>query len=253
MQIVFRILPLLMMWGLLSCGRQDPGGHFSGEIKDWIHEVFDGTLMSNGEEGRIRLILRQTPDGMLANMTFEHPKLKTVSRDGKWDVGDGERKVYFDDDREPSEYFLIKRGIRFAFQTKAGLSNDDGSPVLLMRNQGLSRKASYPINLAFERENQVMVTGGATDLTMQGEWMWSGSSIVVTAKLPADPMASGRDQDLETYKYFLKWDQQNGDTLLLEKMVVMRPFRKQDGAKRQSWMSSLTFKEKPKLRSKVSL
>ena len=87
MQIVFRILPLLMMWGLLSCGRQDPGGHFSGEIKDWIHEVFDGTLMSNGEEGRIRLILRQTPDGMLANMTFEHPKLKTVSRDGKWDVG----------------------------------------------------------------------------------------------------------------------------------------------------------------------
>ncbi len=253
MQIVFRILPLLMMWGLLSCGRQDPGGHFSGEIKDWIHEVFDGTLMSDGEEGRIRLILRQTPDGMLANMTFEHPKLKTVSRDGKWDVGDGERKVYFDDDREPSEYFLIKRGIRFAFQTKAGLSNDDGSPVLLMRNQGLSRKASYPINLAFERENQVMVTGGATDLTMQGEWMWSGSSIVVTAKLPADPMASGRDQDLETYKYFLEWDQQNGDTLLLEKMVVMRPFRKQDGAKRQSWMSSLTFKEKPKLRSKVSL
>ena len=253
MQIVFRILPLLMMWGLLSCGRQDPGGHFSGEIKDWIHEVFDGTLMSDGEEGRIRLILRQTPDGMRANMTFEHPKLKTVSRDGKWDVGDGERKVYFDDDREPSEYFLIKRGIRFAFQTKAGLSNDDGSPVLLMRNQGLSRKASYPINLAFERENQVMVTGGATDLTMQGEWMWSGSSIVVTAKLPADPMASGRDQDLETYKYFLEWDQQNGDTLLLEKMVVMRPFRKQDGAKRQSWMSSLTFEEKPKLRSKVSL
>ena len=186
-------------------------------------------------------------------MTFEHPKHKTVSRDGKWDVGDGERKVYFDDDREPSEYFLIKRGIRFAFQTKAGLSNDDGSPVLLMRNQGLSRKASYPINLAFERENQVMVTGGATDLTMQGEWMWSGSSIVVTAKLPADPTASGRDQDLETYKYFLEWDQQNGDTLLLEKMVVMRPFRKQDGAKRQSWMSSLTFKEKPKLRSKVSL
>ena len=242
-----------MALGMLSCGRQDPTGHFSGEIKDWIHEVFDGTLISKGEEGRIRLILRQTPDGMLANMTFEHPKLKTVSRDGKWDVGDGERKVYFDDDREPSEYFLIKRGIRFAFQTKAGLSNDDGSPVLLMRNQGLSRKASYPINLAFERENQVMVTGGATDLTMQGEWMWSGSSIVVTAKLPADPMASGRDQDLETYKYFLEWDQQNGDTLLLEKMVVMRPFRKQDGAKRQSWMSSLTFKEKPKLRSKVSL
>ena len=34
---------------------------------------------------------------------------------------------------EPSEYFLIKRGVRFAFQNKDGLSNDDSSPILLMR------------------------------------------------------------------------------------------------------------------------
>ena len=250
MLVFFRICTALLFLGMVSCGRIDPGGQFSGEIKDWIHEVFDGSIMSNGEEGRIRLTLRQTPDGMLASMKFEHPKVKTVSREGKWEVGDGERKIYFDDDREPSEYYLIKRGIRFAFQTEAGLSNDDGSPVLLMRNEGLSRKASYPINLAFESNNAVVVTGGATDLEMLGEWMWAGSSIVVTAKLPADKNAVGRDQDLETYKYFLQWDEQKGDVLLLEKMVVMRPFRKQDGAKRQSWMSSLTFEEKPKLRAR---
>jgi hypothetical protein len=119
-----------------------------------------------------------------------------------------------------------------------------------MRNEGLSRKASYPINLAFDSNNAVVVSGGATDLEMLGEWMWAGSSIVVTAKLPADKNAVGRDQDLETYKYFLQWDEQKGDVLLLEKMVVMRPFRKQDGAKRQSWMSSLTFEEKPKLRAR---
>jgi hypothetical protein len=119
-----------------------------------------------------------------------------------------------------------------------------------MRNEGLSRKASYPINLAFESNNAVVVTGGATDLEMLGEWMWAGSSIVVTAKLPAETNTIGRDEDLETYKYFLQWDEKDRDMLLLEKMVVMRPFRKQDGAKRQSWMSSLTFEEKPKLRAR---
>ena len=80
--------------------------------------------------------------------------------------------------------------------------------------------------------------------------MWSGASIVVTSKLPADKNAAVRDQNLETYKYFLQWDERDGNVLLLEKMVVMRPFRKQDGTKRQSWMSSLTFEEKPKLRAK---
>ena len=67
-----------------------------------MYEVFDGSVVSNGVEGEIRLILRQTPDGMLANMTFEHPEIKTMSRDGKWEVGDGERQIRFDDGREPS-------------------------------------------------------------------------------------------------------------------------------------------------------
>jgi len=247
MRKVFRIFILAVLLGLLSCGRQDPGGAFSGEIKDWVYEVFDGSVVSNGVEGEIRLILRQTPDGMLANMTFEHPEIKTMSREGKWEVGDGERQIRFDDGREPSLYFLIKRGLRFAFQTKAGLSNDDGSPVLLMRNIGLSRKSSYPVKISFDEEREVRVKGGGSDLEMKGEWSWAGSLIVVSAKLPALENGLGQDQDMETYKYFLKWDESKGKDLILDKMVVMRPFRKGDGAKRQSWMSSLIFDEKPRL------
>ena len=65
-------------------------------------------------------------------------------------------------------------------------------------------------------------------------------------KLPA--LKNGRqDQDMETYKYFLKWDDSKGKDLILDKMVVMRPFRTGDGVKRQSWMSSLIFDEKPRL------
>jgi hypothetical protein len=232
---------------LVSCGRQDPLGTYSGDIKDWVYEVFDGSVISNGEEGQIRLILRQTPDGMLASMNFEHPKVKTMTREGRWEVGDGERQIRFKDDREPSEYFLIKKGIRFAFQTKAGLSNDDGSPVLLMRNEGLSRKASYPLTLTFDTDGGVTVAGGGTDSEVAGQWKWSGSSVVVTAKLPAEKNSTGREKDVETYKYFLDWDINTNKELLLEKMVVMRPFRTQDGIKRQSWMSSLSFKDKPRL------
>lgn len=253
MRTVIKIFVFPVLLGLLSCGRQDPGGSYSGEIKDWVHEVFDGSVISNGEKGEIRLILRQTPDGMLASMSFEHPKVKTTTREGKWDVGDGERQIRFDDGREPSEYFLIKRGLRFAFQTKAGLSNDDGSPVLLMRNLGLSRKSAYPIKISFDGGSDVTVKGGGSDLEMKGQWNWAGSSIVVSAKLPAEENSIGQDQDLETYKYFLQWDEKKTENLLLEKMVVMRPFRKDDGAKRQSWMSSLIFDEKPRLSPIASL
>ncbi|OUU26599.1 MAG: hypothetical protein CBC04_02525 [Verrucomicrobia bacterium TMED44] len=247
MSIIFRIILFLLVLGAVSCGRQDPEGKYAGEIKDWIYEVFDGSVISNGEEGKIRLILRQTPDGMLANMSFEHPQIKTTNRDGKWEVGDGERQIRFNDGREPSDYFLIKRGIRFAFQTKEGLSNDDGSPVLLMRNDGLSRKASYPLILTFNAEDQVLVTGGGADAEMKGSWMWSGSTVVITAKMTSEANSAGREQELETYKYFLQWDESVTKELLLEKMVVMRPFRTKDGSKRQSWMSSLSFKDKPRL------
>ena len=85
--------------------------------------------MANGKGGYITLVLRNTPDGLLSHMTFEHPDSKIIERKGKWDVGDGERVIRFNDGREPSEFFLIKRGVRFAFQSKDGLSNDDSSPV----------------------------------------------------------------------------------------------------------------------------
>ena len=46
------------------------------------------------------------------------------------------------------------------------------------------------------------VKGGGSDLEMKGEWSWAGSSIVVSAKLPALENGLGQDQDMETYKYF---------------------------------------------------
>ena len=110
---------------------------------------------------------------------------------------------------------------------------------LLMRNIGLSRKSSYPVKISFDEEREVRVKGGGADLEMKGEWSWAGSLIVVSAKLPALENGLGQDQDMETYKYFLKWDESKGKDLILDKMVVWRPFRKGDGAKRQSWMSSL--------------
>ena len=64
MLVFFRIFTGFLFLGIISCGRIDPGGKFSGEIKDWIHEVFDGSIMSNGEEGGIQLT-RQTQTGCL--------------------------------------------------------------------------------------------------------------------------------------------------------------------------------------------
>ena len=51
-------LLLLMSCLTLSCGKQDPQGVFSGEIKDWVHEVFTGPIVSGGKEGKIILTLR---------------------------------------------------------------------------------------------------------------------------------------------------------------------------------------------------
>ena len=239
-------LLLLMSCLTLSCGKQDPQGVFSGEIKDWVHEVFTGPIVSGGKEGKIILTLRQTPDGSTAEMVFEHPQIGSSQRVGKWEVGDGEREIRFNDGREPSEYFLIKRGLRFAFQTKKGLSNDDGSPVLLMRNEGLSRKASYPLRLSFFEEGIARVGGRDADSDIGGQWAWSGSSIVVSASMTQPDQSTDRSKDKETYKYFLEWDKSSND-LILEKMVILRPFSGKDGTKRQNWMSSLKFKEKPRL------
>ena len=99
-------------------------------------------------------------------------------------------------------------------------------------------------------EKKVMVQGGGENARMDGQWEWSGSKVVVSAKLSMDGKVMLDQQEVETYKYFLEWDSANSEDLLLEKMVILRPFRTKSGAKRQSWMSSLIFSEKPRLVSK---
>ena len=52
----------------------------------------------------------------------------------------------------------------------------------------------------------------------------------------------------ETYKYFLKWDDESQQNLELQKMLIIRPFLNEDGTRRQSWMSSLVFSDRPILK-----
>jgi hypothetical protein len=238
-----------LLFVFVSCTTRSPEGEFSGEIKDWVHEVFQGKYVSAQDESPIELILRQTPNGMLAEMTFQHPQLKVIKRTGTWEVGDGERVIRFDDDKSPSEYYLIKRGVRFAFQTKEGLSNDDGSPILLMRNVGVSRKSSYPLEIKMKQGGEAVVKGGAAKSFLAGEWRQAGQGFVVITKLLAED--NNKDSDsLETYKYFLEWGGDNSQDLILKKIVLTRPFLKKDGTKRQSWMSSLIFNDNPRLKRK---
>jgi hypothetical protein len=230
---------------LISCGQQNPSGTYSGNVKDWVEEIFAGTITMNGEEGELGIVLRRTPNELLASMSFQHPTINSVLREGKWDVGDGQRVIRFNDGREPSEYFLIERKTRFAFQTKEGLSNDDGSEVLLMRNEGLSRKTSYPVRFVFGDDKKVLVERGSTFGKLNGEWKWSGSNIVLSVKMKPE---RGNDEakDLETYKFFLKWDFTKGSDLLLEKMVILKPFLTHEGTKRRNFMSSISFPDMPR-------
>ncbi len=242
-------LILLIIFFLTSCFQQDPSGKFEGEIKDWVHEVFEASLRNQGNLCQIEVVLRQLPDGLISKLTFQHPKMQEVIRTGKWKVEDGYKSVFFDDGKQPSEYYLVKKGARFAFQTKEGLSNDDGSPILMMRNEGKSRKASYPIKMLFQDNDVVRVESFGKDQIYSGTWMWGGDQISVSVNLDN---GNKDDQSIpaETYKYFLHWDQDGSSNLILEKMVIIRPFLNEDGSRRQSWMSSLKFSERPVLRKK---
>ena len=51
---------------------------------------------------------------------------------------------------------------------------------------------------------------------MDGQWEWSGSKVVVSAKLSMDEKALLDERELETYKYFLEWDSEASEDLLLE-------------------------------------
>ena len=83
-----------------------------------------------------------------------------------------------------------------------------------------------------------------------GEWSRVGDRVTVTIKLPTVRMEKGEDMPEENYKYFMSWSSEKEEALVLEKMVVMRPFVREDGSKRQSWMSSLIFSDRPELVAK---
>ena len=240
----FFATPLFLIFA--SCGMEDPDGPYKGYVQDWVHEVFEGTLTSEGEASRLKVVLKTTPSGMFSEIVFRQPGKDEVVRSGKWEVGDGKRVLLFPEG-DVREYYLIKRGARFAFQTKQGLSNDDESPVLLMRNEGLSRKESYPFSLNFIDADEVLVRGGGIASDLKGEWKWASGRVVVVVELPPGKGA-GNEQSPESYKYFLRWSDDASGELELEKMVVLRPFLKEDGSKRQSWMSSLIFPDPPILK-----
>ena len=232
---------------LVSCWQQDPRGSYQGEIKDWVYEVFEAPLISQGNECQIEVILKQVPQGFLAKLIFQHPKMNEVIRRGKWKVEDGYRSVFFEDGKSPSEYFLVKSGARYAFQTKDGLSNDDGSPILLMRNEGKSRKASYPFKITFLEDDQVRIETVEKDRAYIGNWKWGGQQISVSVYLEGEKKEAN-SKPAETYKYFLTWEREGGGNLCLEKMLITRPFLNEDGTRRQSWMSSLIFSDRPILK-----
>mgnify|MGYP000976879660 FL=1 len=248
LNFINRSVGLGLLFFLTSCGKEDPAGRYTGQMQDWVHEVFDGVLIAQGKGCQLSLELPQTPDKMVAVLIFQHPELQETRREGEWSIGDGERMLHFEDGKKPDEYYLIKRGVRYAFQTKQGLSNDDGSPVLLMRNEGKSRKASYPLEILFGPRGGAHVSGMGSLGKRSGEWKWNGNRLVVQVKLPDGRNSAGEVIPSETYKYFLQWAKSSPNELELEKLVVMRPFLKEDGSKRQSWMSSLIFADSPRLK-----
>ena len=232
---------------LVSCWQKDPSGSYQGEINDWVYEVYEAPLITQGNACEIEVILKQVPEGFLSQLIFQHPKMEKVTRTGKWKVEDGYRSVFFNDGKTPSEYFLVKSGARFAFQTKEGLSNDDGSPILLMRNEGKSRKASYPFQISFLEDDVVRIETSEEDIAYTGKWKWGGNQISVSVAMAEEKKETG-SKPAETYKYFLTWEEEGGDNLYLEKMVITRPFLNEDGTRRQSWMSSLVFSDRPVLK-----
>ena len=244
---ILRLFAAPLFLFFVSCGMEDPDGPYKGYVKDWVYEVFEGTLTSEGEDSQLRVILKNTPSGMFSEIVFRQPGKDEVVRSGEWEVDDGKRVLRFPDG-DVREYYLIKRGARFAFQTKHGLSNDDGSPVLLMRNDGLSRKESYPLSFDFIDAEEVLVRGGGIKRNLKGEWKWASGRVVVLVELPPGEGAEAKGQSPESYKYFLRWSDHAAGELELEKMVILRPFLKEDRSKRQSWMSSLIFPESPRLK-----
>jgi hypothetical protein len=116
-----------------------------------------------------------------------------------------------------------------------------------MRNEGRSRKASYPIKFSFLEDEKVQVETAVQDQIYIGSWKWGGDQITVIVNLKTDSGA-GKRPPPETYKYFLRWEKEGSENLHLDKMLITRPFLNDDGSRRQSWMSSLVFSNRPLLK-----
>ena len=95
--IVFQFITSILI--LCSCGQRDPDGIYSGEIKDWIYEVFEANVNNQGNQCKIEVVLRQVPEGFLSELTFIHPKdekvVRTESGKSKMDT-----EAYFFDDKK---------------------------------------------------------------------------------------------------------------------------------------------------------
>ena len=48
---------------------------------------------------------------MFAEIKLSPPGKEDILRSGKWEEADGKRVIRFSDGKQPSEYFLIKRGL----------------------------------------------------------------------------------------------------------------------------------------------
>ena len=94
------------------------------------------------------------------------------------------------------------------FQSIEGLRNDDGSPLLLMRNLGKSRKASYPIEITFGDKGGARVAGAGLPQMMTGEWNRVSDRVTVTIKLPKIVLEAEENIPEESYKYFLRWSEE---------------------------------------------
>ena len=53
-----------------------------------------------------------------------------------------------------------------------------------MRNEGLSRKAAYPLKIEMREDGKAIVVGGAAKAKLFGEWRPAGTGYVVVTQLP---------------------------------------------------------------------
>ena len=77
----FVLLLVVLTLVLSSCGQQDPSGRYTGQMMDWVHEVFDGVLITQGKECEISLELSQASQDMRAVLIFRHPDLQETRRE----------------------------------------------------------------------------------------------------------------------------------------------------------------------------